>query len=59
MNEADKKAIDTISQALEPGARITRNGYAMLDQMIQHIASRLMQLASIEQTKADSQDSQQ
>jgi hypothetical protein len=59
MNQADKQALETISAALEPNARITRHGYAMLEQVIQHVASRLAQLEAIEKEKSQTQESQQ
>lgn len=59
MNQADKQAMDTISAALEPNARITRQGYAMLEQVIQHVATRLEQLDAMEKEKTQPQESQQ
>ena len=55
MNQADKQALDAISAALEPNARITRQGYAMLEQVIQHVASRLAQLDATEKEKEQPQ----
>lgn len=43
MNEQDKQALDLIAQALEPGVKITRNGYAQLEQALMHIAKRLQE----------------
>lgn len=56
MNQADNQAIDAISQALEPNARITRQGYAMLEQVIQYLTSRLAQLDAIEKEKSQPQE---
>lgn len=48
MNENDKKAIDLLSSALEPQARITRNGYAQIEQAILHLTKRLGVLSDFE-----------
>ena len=47
----DKDAFELIASALEPNAKITRNGYFQIEQALAHIAKRLKDLVEIEKPK--------